>query len=704
MANISIDVRKKTIQELINEEIPSGKYWLPSFQRHYVWDSDNITELLDSIVQNYPIGATILWKPSPEVASDIDPTSIPMLDGVPSNTQDRYFVIDGQQRTASLLLLFNNWSIKRGGEIITCDPIAYDPVSNKFMRHRNRGIDCSKIVKAFCLHDVDILSELKSNTTGDDFNKIRSMAQKILEYPIPQYIMETTGEQETTDEENIFSKMAEAFIRINKEGIRIGNVELMLSFMAGTLSGELKSRVVKLCKELENRDIMVQPIMRSVFSNLGLSQTQIAKPKQFKANIAKIKGILKEDLDNRLGVSERSLRLTAEFLEKEFGIHNARLLPSQTALIPLSTYFGKNNFENIDQMPDLDRKNITSWFLLVNLNGHYSSSVDTRLNRDIEIIRNSDSFPFLAMQETMKVRKHIDFEYIQDGLERNVVREANKAFTFILYILLTKNKADDWGGRLIASRNLNELEKHHIFPQEYLKKELELDDVEDPAEVETIVSNLANITFIHKPVNGSVSDAGPIDYLVQFIDRAKLHFIPENKDLWTKEAYNNGLFQDARIRLIFEAAQKYFPDVFIDFDYKENAVNTLKLGKSIKKSKQLIGEQTIEHLDNILGVEPVIVSILNKLKPIDQDIIVNRRKSYISLRKNINFAYFRLKTDKIWLTVKAPHNILVDIVKNHTISGSNGRDGNQYTDIAIENENNLDEVVMAIQEAYKLQK
>jgi len=53
MANISIDVRKKTIQELINEEIPSGKYWLPSFQRHYVWDSDNIKELLDSIVQNW---------------------------------------------------------------------------------------------------------------------------------------------------------------------------------------------------------------------------------------------------------------------------------------------------------------------------------------------------------------------------------------------------------------------------------------------------------------------------------------------------------------------------------------------------------------------------------------------------------------------------------------------------------------------------
>lgn len=562
MANISIDVRKKTIQELINEEIPSGKYWLPSFQRQYVWDADNIKELLDSIVQNYPIGATILWKPSPEVASNIDPTSAPIIDGVPSNTQDRYFVIDGQQRTASILLLFNDWFIRRSGEIITCDPIAYDPASNKFMKHRNRGIDCSKIVKAFCRHDVETLSELKNNTTTAVFDKIRSVAQKILEYPIPQYIMETTGEIEASDEENIFSKMAEAFIRINKEGIKIGNVELMLSFMAGTLKGEIKIRVLNLYKEFENRDVTMQPIMRSVFSNLGLSQTQLSKPKQFRANIEKIRGIPPEDLNQRLKTSERALRLTFEFLEKEFGIHNMRLVPSQTTLIPLSTYFGKSNFENIDQMSDIDRKNITAWFLLTNLNGHYSSSVDTRLGRDIKMIQDSDVFPFSAMQAAMKVRKHINFEYIQDGLEKNVLREANKAFTFLLYILLTKNGAEDWDARLIASRELKELEKHHIFPQEYLKRQLELDDVEDPSEVEITVSNLANVTFIHKPVNTSIGDNAPSNYLPQYIECAKLHFIPEDEKFWTKEAYDSELFQNARLKLIFEAAQKYSPDVF----------------------------------------------------------------------------------------------------------------------------------------------
>ena len=82
-----------------------------------------------------------------------------------------------------------------------------------------------------------------------------------------------------------------------------------------------------------------------------------------------------------------------------------RLVPSQTTLIPLSIYFGKNNFENIGQMSDTDRKNLATWFLLVNLNGHYSTSVDTRLNRDIKIINDSESFPFsdISFDESKKI-------------------------------------------------------------------------------------------------------------------------------------------------------------------------------------------------------------------------------------------------------------------------------------------------------------
>jgi len=372
--------------------------------------------------------------------------------------------------------------------------------------------------------------------------------------------METSGE--VSEKEDMFSRMAEAFVRINKEGLRIGNVELMLSFLAGTLSGELKARVVQLYKEYERRDALIQPIIRSVFSNFGLSQTQLAKPKQFKANIGKIREIPSDEMERRLNTSERALRLAFDFINKEFGLRSARLIPSQTTIIPLTAYFAKANFEKLDDMPAEDWGYMTSWFLLANLNGHYSSSVDTRLSRDIKMIQDVSGFPFSEMQAAMKVRKYINLEWVQDGLERSALREANKAFVFLLYILLTKNNADDWGGRLISSRDLKELERHHIFPREYLRQELELDDVEDPVETEVEMSNLANITFILKEVNASINDAPPNNYMPQYIGRARLHFIPEDKKFWTKEAYDGGAFQNARLKLIFEAALKHFPDVF----------------------------------------------------------------------------------------------------------------------------------------------
>ncbi|MBI2849864.1 MAG: DUF262 domain-containing protein [Chloroflexi bacterium] len=47
-ARVSIDVHKETTQTLI-DDLKSGKYFLPSFQRQYVWDEDDIKSFIDSL-------------------------------------------------------------------------------------------------------------------------------------------------------------------------------------------------------------------------------------------------------------------------------------------------------------------------------------------------------------------------------------------------------------------------------------------------------------------------------------------------------------------------------------------------------------------------------------------------------------------------------------------------------------------------------
>lgn len=52
---------KKNIRAVI-EEINSRKIYLPAIQRKYVWDDDQITRLMDSIMLGYPIGTFLFWK------------------------------------------------------------------------------------------------------------------------------------------------------------------------------------------------------------------------------------------------------------------------------------------------------------------------------------------------------------------------------------------------------------------------------------------------------------------------------------------------------------------------------------------------------------------------------------------------------------------------------------------------------------------
>jgi len=75
---VTIDVKPKTIQ-VVADDLVTGKYYLPSFQRQYVWDEDDIKDLLESIFRNYPIGTVILWNPKGNSGDSIDPFSKPLM-------------------------------------------------------------------------------------------------------------------------------------------------------------------------------------------------------------------------------------------------------------------------------------------------------------------------------------------------------------------------------------------------------------------------------------------------------------------------------------------------------------------------------------------------------------------------------------------------------------------------------------------------
>ena len=60
-----------TIAEVM-KDITNNKYVLPSIQREYVWDSEQIETLFDSLMRGYPISTFLFWEISKEHVSDFD--------------------------------------------------------------------------------------------------------------------------------------------------------------------------------------------------------------------------------------------------------------------------------------------------------------------------------------------------------------------------------------------------------------------------------------------------------------------------------------------------------------------------------------------------------------------------------------------------------------------------------------------------------
>ena len=84
------------------QDFEQGNIAIPEIQRDVVWTSDQVKELVDSVIQCYPCGSLILWEPRTKderlVRTMIRPERLERhKDQLP-----QYFLLDGQQRLTAL--------------------------------------------------------------------------------------------------------------------------------------------------------------------------------------------------------------------------------------------------------------------------------------------------------------------------------------------------------------------------------------------------------------------------------------------------------------------------------------------------------------------------------------------------------------------------------------------------------------------------
>lgn len=579
-----------TIRQLV-DDIDIGDIALPDIQRPFVWSNKlhKIRDLFDSLYKGYPIGYLVFWenadrKDYKNIGLDVKKRQIP-----------RFLVIDGQQRLTAL------YSVMKNSEIITPDykkkkiKIAFRPIDGTFMvgggitdRDPEFIPDISILWSDIgdYLNITNFINRLKNrrSITQDEEKIISSNIQRLIN--IGNYQLTALEISADIDEETV----SDIFVRINSQGVNLTQTDFILTLLS-VYWEEGREKIENFC--MDTRNFPDNEIKYSSFNHIikpdpkdmlrvlvGYSFKRakmrdvysLIRGRDFDANdynyseklrnqrFGILKNKLSEILDNTNWHSFLKILIGAGYKDQE-------LISSRSAVIYSYVVFLISKYElNID-IQEL-QKIIAKWYIMSSLTGRYSTSPESSFEKDLNRIKGLSKSNFIqTLEKIINENLTNDFWNItlvsqmdtssSNGPEANAFYAAlNKLGVNVLFS--NKQVRDLYDPNLKIARKY--LEKHHIFPRNYLKKRYGYDSVKDKSKI----NQIANLTFVEFENNLEISDMAPSDYIKIFQNRftqdqlrnmLEAHGIPENFYLME---YEDFLFERRRrmsqiIRAAFES-------------------------------------------------------------------------------------------------------------------------------------------------------
>ena len=550
-----------TIGKLI-DDIEIGDIALPDIQRPFVWYKkiSKVRDLFDSIYRGYPIGYLLFW----ENANRSDYKNIGF--GEKKRKIPKYLIIDGQQRLTALFAVMKNQ------EVLTPDyeskkvKIAFHPLEEIF-----------KVGDAATDHDPEYIPDLSTLWAGDgDYAVISNFIQQLKEK------REVTKEEEKTISANIQAlininkypltaleiapdleeeTVSEIFVRINSQGVSLTQADFILTLLS-VYWEDGRKEIEQFC--VDSRKIPTKETRFSSFNYLikpdpddmlrvlvGLT-FQRAKMKdvysvirgrdpetgEFSEDLRsqqfdKLKQNLPTILDNTNWQSFLKILIGGGYKDEE-------LISSKNAVLYSYILFlvGKYNFDT--QNHELQRV-VGRWFVMASLTGRYSSSPETAFEKDLNRIKEFNPNGFIGgLEKIIDENLTNDFWNITlvGQMETSSARspEANAFYAALNKlgspVLFSRKLVGDLYDPSLKTKK-RRLEKHHIFPRNYLISKYGFDSNKDKAKI----NQIANLTFLEFEDNIEISDTTPKEYYAMIKDRftenelkdvLEQHAIPEN--------------------------------------------------------------------------------------------------------------------------------------------------------------------------------
>lgn len=550
-----------TIGKLI-DDIEIGDIALPDIQRPFVWyrKISKIRDLFDSIYKGFPIGYLLFW----ENANREDYKNIGFEEK--KRKIPRFLIIDGQQRLTALFAVMKNQ------EVLTPDyekkkiKIAFKPIDGTFKvgdAATDKDPEYVPNISTLWFEDGayaiinNFIESLKTKReiSNEEEKIIADNLQTLIninKYPI------TTVDISADLKEEIVSDI---FVRINSAGVSLTQADFILTLLS-VFWEEGRKEIEQFC--IDSRKVPEKETRYSSFNYLikpdpddmlriliGLS-FQRAKMKDVYSIIRgrdMETGEFSEDIRNKqFEILKSHLPLVQDntnwqsFLKILIGsgYKDEELISSKNAVLYSYILYliGKTNFE-VDNF-EL-QKIIGRWFVMTSITGRYSSSPETAFEKDLNRIKEFATDSFVRGLEKI-INDHLTNDFWETTLVSQMeTSSARSPEANAFYAALNK-----LGSSILFSRKLvgdlydpslkikkKRLEKHHIFPRNYLITKYGFDKNKDKIKI----NQIANLTFLEFEDNIEISDADPAEYFEMVKKRFNesetnkmlaQHAIPEN--------------------------------------------------------------------------------------------------------------------------------------------------------------------------------
>lgn len=521
------------IRELVDRAV-AHSWSVPEFQRGFVWKSTQVRDLLESLWLDYPIGSLLVWNNSGPVEEQH------ALDA----QRPALWVVDGQQRTAALCILFgrkpywwpseDDWNKTVTKYDIRFDVNATEPphfwVANAVIRKASRTryvpvrdvlvLDTEKEKDQKLLQDLAKRVKYEGFCDDMDAMEVYTKLDRIRKIRDKDVVVITIGHE--------LEDVVEVFSRLNSRGTRVTEADIYLGVVAARNPGWVRETFLPYIRILGEAGFAIDPnLLFRTMTGVGIKKVRFRDiPDSFwEANE------IKPAWDR---TSSAWKRLIARF--KEFGVLSISPMPTQAALVPLLTMIDKYG-------DDKDFSIAFYWFLQASRFGHYSGSGTTSLDEDLRDIDASTSVKEAVGRLLTK------FPHKEPLVKDDFLRDYGDARfgRFLLYLLVYRNKAKDWDaqGHRIGFEGVTLLtdfrpQWHHVFPRKYLEGKVD----------DTQIEALANIAVIGPSINIRISAADPMSYVTKYeISQDKLNqqFINPDFTITPTDRYPEWLGRRAEI-------------------------------------------------------------------------------------------------------------------------------------------------------------